>query len=109
MKLNKFRILNYKAIADSGECNLLTDKITILAGQNESGKTSILEALRDFDVDQEISPEAKPDGKDNANPEIICEFSIEKSDIEEIENDTEDKVEIPKEVKDAIVKQNSCH
>ena len=107
MKLNKFRILNYKAIADSGECDLLSDKITMLAGQNESGKTSILEALRDFDVDQEISPEAKPDGKDNANPEIICEFSIEKSDIEEIENDTEDKVEIPKEVKDAIVKDKT--
>jgi len=55
---------------------LSADKITILAGQNESGKTSILEALRDFDVDQKISPEAKPDGKDNANPEIICEFPL---------------------------------
>lgn len=107
MKLNKFRIINYKAIADSGECDLLADKITILAGQNESGKTSILEALRDFDVDQEISPEAKPDGKDNANPEIICEFSVEKSDIEEVENDTEDNVEIPKEVKEAILKDKA--
>lgn len=107
MKLNKFRIINYKAIADSGECDLLADKITILAGQNESGKTSILEALRDFDVDQEISPEAKPDGKDNANPEIICEFSIEKSDIEETENDTEDKIEIPKEVREVILKDKA--
>lgn len=107
MKLNKFRILNYKAITDSGECDLMTDKITILAGQNESGKTSILEALRDFDIDKEIPPEAKPDGKDNANPEIICEFSIEKSDIEEIENDTEDKIEIPKKVKDEILKDKT--
>lgn len=107
MKLNKFRILNYKAITDSGECDLMTDKITILAGQNESGKTSILEALRDFDIDKEIPPEAKPDGKDNANPEIICEFSIEKSDIEEIENDTEDKVEIPKKVKDEFLKDKT--
>ncbi|MBU6431545.1 MAG: AAA family ATPase [Patescibacteria group bacterium] len=104
MKLNKFRIVNYKAIIDSGECDLLSDKITILAGQNESGKTSILESLRDFDVDQEISPEAKPDGKDNANPEIICEFSIDKSDIEEIENDAEDNVVVPKEIKDEILK-----
>lgn len=104
MKLNKFRIINYKAIADSGECDLLADRITILAGQNESGKTSILEALRDFDLGKKISPEAKPDGRDNANPEIICEFSIEKPDIEEVENDTEDKVEIPKEVRDAILK-----
>ena len=107
MKLNKFRILNYKAIIDSGDCDLLTDKITILAGQNESGKTSILEALRDFDIDKKISEEAKPDGKDEANPEIICELSIEKSDLDEIENDTEDKIEIPKAVKASILKNKA--
>lgn len=107
MKLNGFRILNYKSITDSGDCDLLTDKITILAGQNESGKTSILEALRDFDIDRSIPLEAKPDGKDNANPEIICEFSIEKSDIEWIENDKEEKIEIPKEVTDALLKEKA--
>lgn len=102
MKLNKFRIFDYKAIVDSGECDLLADKITILAGQNESGKTSILEALRDFDIDKKISSEAKPDGKDDANPRIICEFSITQEDINEVESG-DDKIEIPQGVKDALL------
>jgi AAA15 family ATPase/GTPase len=46
--IKKFRIKNYKSIMDSGDC-YLTDGITVLAGKNESGKTSILEALSDFD------------------------------------------------------------
>ena len=49
MKLTKFRITDYKSIEDTGYCWLASD-LTILAGKNESGKTAILEALRDFDV-----------------------------------------------------------
>ena len=51
MKLKSFRIFRYKSIVDSGECTLSSD-FTILIGKNESGKTAILEALRDFDRDQ---------------------------------------------------------
>jgi predicted ATP-dependent endonuclease of OLD family len=50
MRLVKFRIQNYKSIKDSGWCWLASD-LTILAGKNESGKSAILEAIRDFDVD----------------------------------------------------------
>ncbi len=60
MKLKKFRIKNYKSIADSGDC-YLTDTVTIFAGKNESGKTSILEALEDFDTDEKIRESAKPE------------------------------------------------
>ncbi|MFQ6087523.1 MAG: hypothetical protein ACE5K0_01295 [Candidatus Methanofastidiosia archaeon] len=38
MKIIKFRIKNYKSIKDSEDCYLY-DKITILAGKNETGKT----------------------------------------------------------------------
>ncbi len=48
MKLARFRIQHYKPIVDSSDCYLGSD-MTILAGKNESGKTAILEALRDFD------------------------------------------------------------
>ena len=37
MKVKKFRIKNYKSIVDSGDC-YLSDRITILAGKNESGE-----------------------------------------------------------------------
>jgi len=47
MKLKKFRIQNYKSIINSGFCYLASD-LTILAGKNESGKTAVLEAIRDF-------------------------------------------------------------
>ena len=40
-----FRIINFRSIVDSGWVRFSTDGITVLVGQNESGKTSVLEAL----------------------------------------------------------------
>jgi len=77
MKILKFRIKDYKSIEDSGDC-YLTDTISILAGKNESGKTSILEALEDFDTDREIRNEAKPINRPDAIPMISITFEIEK-------------------------------
>jgi predicted ATP-dependent endonuclease of OLD family len=57
MKIEKIRIKNYKSIIDSKDC-YLTETITILAGKNESGKSSILEALEDFDSEKEIREDA---------------------------------------------------
>ena len=71
MKLKSFRIKNYKSIADRGDC-YFTDTITILAGKNESGKTSIPEALKDFDPDEKIRENAKP----IKSQEAILEISI---------------------------------
>jgi predicted ATPase len=45
MKILFFRITNFRSIVDSGWVALSHDGITVLVGQNESGKTSILEAL----------------------------------------------------------------
>lgn len=45
MRLFSFRVVNFKSIIDSGDCKLSDlDNILILAGQNESGKSSVLEA-----------------------------------------------------------------
>jgi hypothetical protein len=51
-----FRIWDFKSVTDSGECHLSADNITVLAGQNESGKTAILQALRDFDLEEGEKP-----------------------------------------------------
>ncbi len=81
MKLTKFRIKNYKSIADSGDC-YFADKFTILAGKNESGKTSILEALADFHVDKKIAPDKKrTKSSDEEIPTIVVSFDSTKDEV----------------------------
>jgi AAA15 family ATPase/GTPase len=53
-----FQILDFKSIENSGICKLSGDGITVLAGQNEAGKTAVLTALRDFDLEE--SAAARP-------------------------------------------------
>ncbi len=78
MTLIKFRIKHYKSIVDSGDC-YFSDKLTILAGKNESGKTSVLEALEDFHQDRTIRDEAKPIEGDGV-PEVSVSFSLSADD-----------------------------
>ena len=80
MKLHKFRIQNYKSIIDSGDC-YVDNMVTILAGKNESGKTSILEALEDFSVNGTIGQKAMPlhqskDSDDSLAPKICATFTL---------------------------------
>nr|VFJ86921.1 MAG: AAA ATPase domain-containing protein [Candidatus Kentron sp. LFY] len=46
MKLKKFRVYNFRNIVDSGWVEM--DDIITLVGKNESGKTSLLQALWKF-------------------------------------------------------------
>jgi predicted ATP-dependent endonuclease of OLD family len=96
MKIEKIRIKNYKSIIDSGDC-YLTDNITIFAGKNESGKTSILEALEDFDTDKKIREESKPIRNKEAIPQIEITFKISKTTVKEIadELDWDDTINGP--------------
>jgi len=82
MKLVKFRIKNYKSIVDSGDC-YFSDKLTILAGKNESGKTSILEALEDFHEDNVIRESAVPIEGD-ATSEVMVTFDVNTNDLNEV-------------------------
>jgi Predicted ATP-dependent endonuclease of the OLD family len=51
MRLKSFQIKGYRSIVDTGVIELSKrDNITIFAGQNESGKSSILNALYDFEL-----------------------------------------------------------
>jgi len=105
MNLKSFRIRHYKAIYDSGECELSLENITILAGQNESGKTSVLEALRDFDYPRTINPEAHPDDNDDVKPTIDCTFILSRDDVETLVlGDGKKEYALPKIVKDALLK-----
>ncbi len=77
MDIKYFRIKNYRSIKDSGICYLSGDNITILAGKNESGKTSILEALEDFNIEKVIREEAIPQQDEEALPKISITFDID--------------------------------
>ncbi len=45
MEMLGFRIQNFRSIVDTGWCAVSPDKVTVLVGQNESGKSAILDAL----------------------------------------------------------------
>lgn len=74
IKISKIRILNYKSIYDSKDI-IIQDRITVLAGKNESGKTNVLKALDAFYNDY-FSEEDIPTKDANLNPTIIIDFSI---------------------------------
>jgi len=82
VRLKRFRLCNYKSIKDSGWCWVASD-LTILAGKNESGKTAVLEALRDFDIEAVLPPTSTPIQNDN-EPVLDLVFDLGASDIEEI-------------------------
>ncbi len=103
MKLKKFRIKNYKSIVDSGDC-YLTDTITILAGKNESGKTSILEALEDFDTDEKIRETARPIKSQDAVPEISITFVVEKETLKEILEEIKSSIKTSADVELEVIK-----
>ena len=101
-----FRIYDFKSITDSTVCTFSEDGITVLAGQNESGKTSILTALRDFDQPESSSPvtlDYLPDqNTEKRMPRAAVKFSFNEEDLAIIL--ANDKA-IPNSVKDRLLKQ----
>ena len=83
MKLLKFRARSYKSIVDSGDC-YPADRVTILAGKNEAGKSSLLEALEDFNVGTKIRDKAIPIGKPEAKPQIEVVFHLDADEMHRI-------------------------
>lgn len=104
MKIKYFRIKNYRSIRDSGICYLSGDNITILAGKNESGKTSILEALEDFNIEKPIREEAIPQQDDESIPKIIMTFEMDKTTLKSIASNIQLKISETKNVDIEIVK-----
>lgn len=74
MKLKAFNIKNYRSIKNSGWNFLAYDNITALIGQNESGKTTILEALHSF-YNGKIHDDILR--SDMTMPQVSCNFDLE--------------------------------
>jgi predicted ATP-dependent endonuclease of OLD family len=79
MHLVSFRIQNFRSIVDTGWHNLAHDNITSLIGQNESGKTSILEALKAFHDGNLIEDMLR---SDLSLPLVSCKFSCTYAEIQ---------------------------
>jgi ABC-type ATPase involved in cell division len=71
MRFRRFRIKNWRSLVDTGWNNLATDSITGIIGQNESGKTSILEALHSFYTGQFTEDILR---SDLSMPAVFCSF-----------------------------------
>ncbi|MFH0758325.1 MAG: AAA family ATPase [Bacteroidota bacterium] len=71
MRLTGFRIQNFRSIVDTGWQQLAHDNITSLIGQNESGKTSILEGLKAFHDGKLIEDMMR---SDLSLPMVTCGF-----------------------------------
>lgn len=85
MKLESFRIKNIKSIIDSDVCHLSSDNITILAGQNEAGKSAVLEALKFFTKGKDDKFNRYSIRNENSTPSIPyveCKFKMEESDTQ---------------------------
>ena len=85
MLFKAFQISNYKSFVESGKCSVQTG-VTILAGQNESGKTNILSALSKIN---EKSPTFNPDEysfDQTVSPEIKYWFELSEQELSELQD-----------------------
>jgi predicted ATP-dependent endonuclease of OLD family len=95
MKLTAFRVKNYRSIVDSKWNSLSPDNVTVLIGQNESGKTTVLEALRSF-FDGVINDDILR--SDLSLPEVSCKLEVE----EQIISNILQRFEVPQAVADFL-------
>lgn len=81
MRLSIFRVQNYRSIQDTEEITLSDiDNVSVFAGQNESGKSSLLMALRDFQAGK-FDPDSQPfTTGENLTQLVSCRYSVEDND-----------------------------
>ena len=97
MLLKAFQIKNYKSFIDSGRCSV-QNGVTILAGQNESGKTNILSALEKLNLKEPVFLEDEYSFSDTSvSPEILYWFDLSMEEINEL-NESIPKVNIDHEI-----------
>lgn len=83
MRLKAFRITNFRSVVDSGWVSLSPDDVTVLVGQNESGKTSILQALHCVLARRPVTPDDKRIGSDN--PVVFLRCTVPGDDLDDLD------------------------
>ncbi|EKE21710.1 MAG: ATP-dependent OLD family endonuclease [uncultured bacterium] len=91
MKLENITIKNYKSINEVTVDMSQSDNILALIGQNESGKSSILEAIRDYYQGSFHKDSFPYNSQANLGQNVSCTFSFDQNDDrEEIQNQIEE-------------------
>jgi predicted ATP-dependent endonuclease of OLD family len=83
MKLIWARIIDFRSIIDSGKFHV-DPRITVLAGKNESGKTTVLDAIKKA-IDDKFVGDDRPlhiDGE--GSPEVHLGFLLDRGEVERI-------------------------
>lgn len=81
MRLKAFKVENYRSISSTGWIALSPrDNVTVFAGQNESGKSSILRALKEYEEGK--FDETSPPFNVASTPtqQVSCTYQIEPTD-----------------------------
>ena len=85
MLFKAFHIKNYKSFVESGKCSV-QNGVTILAGQNESGKTNILTALTKINDKEPIfSVDEVSFNKPGVSPQIFYWFDLSDDEINAVQ------------------------
>lgn len=90
MQLISFQIKNFRSIIDTGWVNLSVDNVTALVGQNESGKTAVLEALATTFSSEHASRDDFRHGAEPPSIRLATKFSTAEIDhaISKIKDDS---------------------
>jgi ABC-type polar amino acid transport system ATPase subunit len=105
VNLIAFQIRNFRSIVDSGKIPFSPDGITVFVGQNESGKSSVLDALF-FALSTELPTE--DDLRIGAEmPSVDLKVEVSFSEIEDILDDVEGCTESIKKSLEEHLVQNS--
>ena len=84
MRLVSFQAKSFKSIIDTGVCHLAdNDNIIVLAGQNEAGKSAIIEALAFFGNGPSVDFDKLHRRKEEI-PEVICGFILSAGDVDSV-------------------------
>lgn len=86
MRLYSFQIQNFKSIIDTDECKIPPDdNLLIIAGQNESGKSSILQAL-DFFANGPSPDFERLQKRKEEFPCVKCSFNLDDTELADLQN-----------------------
>ncbi|MCW1907915.1 MAG: AAA family ATPase [Candidatus Saccharibacteria bacterium] len=96
MKLKAFRVKNFKSIIDSGLTHLSVDYITTVIGQNESGKSALIEALDSYFKGVILEKDIRHD--DGDLPSVDCVYATSEAEIRTIL----DEYQLPEAVVQAL-------
>lgn len=85
MRLKAFRVRNFKSVIDSGLTYLSVDHITTIIGQNESGKSALIEALDSYFQGAILEKDIRHE--DGQLPSVDCVYEADEAEIKTLLED----------------------